>query len=75
MEMLAFSLRDYFLCNFKEVLGLQFYENSQNNHLGCLTLWGIIEQVTCGLEFIHFKRQFHRDIKPENSCLFLLQKH
>ena len=31
------------------------------------TIWDIIEQIACGLCFIHGCREVHRDLKPRNG--------
>jgi len=32
-------------------------------------VWEIMEQITCGVEFIHSLDWVHRDLKPQNSML------
>jgi serine/threonine protein kinase len=31
------------------------------------SIWDIMEQIACGLCFIHSCREVHRDLKPRNS--------
>jgi serine/threonine protein kinase len=68
MELLAFSLRDLFLRDFKTPLGPKFYcTPSVKDNLESLSIWGITVDMTAGLEYIHSKKQLHRDLKPENG--------
>jgi serine/threonine protein kinase len=45
------------------------------NHLTSLPLvsklWGIFQQITAGVGFIHERKMIHRDLKPENSITLL----
>lgn len=73
MELCAINLEDYIRKDFKTVLGLSQYLDplSATDEVGgwmsCLTLWGIMRQITSGLEFIHNHRELHRDLKPRNG--------
>jgi serine/threonine protein kinase len=71
MELCAFSLRDFLRAGIKVAMGKRFLESSSSddNGIGCLAVWGIFEQITQGLVFIHSQKEVHRDLKPENGEL------
>lgn len=47
---------------------------SANGTLECLSLWGIIKQITSGLAFIHSQGKLHRDLNPRNGTLRFLER-
>lgn len=74
MELCIFNLEDYILSNARETFGLSRYfsPSAMDDHLGCLSLWGIMTQITNGLVYIHSQRELHRDLKPRNSMFLNL---
>jgi len=77
MELCALNLDVFMNGELKMILEKEEFFNLQlpkaNEHnlidLSCLTVRGIIEQITRGLEFIHSKGEMHRDIKPSNGTM------
>jgi len=59
---------------------LQRFEATINRHFAQMgmcevrrfaIIWDIMEQIACGLSFLHDCGEEHRDIKPRNSTLIL----
>jgi serine/threonine protein kinase len=73
MELCIFNLEDYIVSNARETFGLSkyFWPPAMYDRQGCLSLWGIMSQITNGLTYIHFQHELHRDLKPRNSTLSL----
>jgi serine/threonine protein kinase len=72
MELCIFNLEDYIVSNARETFGLSKYfsPSAMEDEQGCLSLWGIMSQITNGLTYIHFQHELHRDLKPRNSTFF-----
>jgi serine/threonine protein kinase len=73
MELCIFNLEDYIVSNSRETFSLPKYlsPSAMKDEQGCLSLWGIISQITNGLTYIHIQHELHRDLKPRNSTFFL----
>lgn len=73
MELCIFNLEDYIVSNSRETFGLSKYfaPSAMDDELGCLSLWGIMTQITNGLAYIHSQHELHRDLKPRNG-IFLI---
>lgn len=69
MELCILNLEDYIQGDFRSILGTSRYYNPSflADTLGFLTIWGIITQISQGLEFLHANREMHRDLKPRNG--------
>lgn len=69
MELCILNLEDYILGDIMSSYGISKYVDprSAEDNLGCLSLWGIIKQITSGLKFIHSHGELHRDLKPQNG--------
>jgi hypothetical protein len=72
MELCILNLADYISGDIKSIYGLSKYIDPKSGleDLGCLSMWGIINQITDGLAYIHSHNQFHRDLKPQNGIPF-----
>ena len=70
LELCALDLNDYMSGDFKSVLGLSAFWDPQfaeDQDLGCLTIWKIMDHISNGLKFIHDNQAVHRDLKPSNG--------
>lgn len=74
MELCVFNLNDFIRGCPQDIFTSPNYWNFPKEHdpLACFSLWGIIQQITKGLEFIHSKDEIHRDLKPHNGWGLLL---
>lgn len=71
MELCEMNLEDYMQEHIASKLGPKYLDPIVNDELSCLSLWGIVRQITSGLEFIHKHRELHRDMKPQNGIFVL----
>jgi serine/threonine protein kinase len=69
MELCVFNLNDFIRGCPQDIFTSPTYWNFPKEHgpLACFSLWGIIQQITKGLEFIHSTDEIHRDLKPDNG--------
>lgn len=66
LEPCLLNLDDYVRGNIKSILTLpKFF--GQEKRLRCLTFWGIMQDISSGLSFMHSCSELHRDIKPRNG--------
>jgi serine/threonine protein kinase len=69
MEFCELNLDEYiegktpsgFLLENPRVLGAPFLER------GTWCIWDIMQQISCGVQFIHSCQEVHRDLKPRNG--------
>lgn len=70
MELCDMNLKDYIHSSVDIFVG-QYSSGSPhilpNRSKGPLYIWNIMEQVSCGIVFIHDEGCVHRDVKPANS--------
>lgn len=71
LEPCILNLDDYIKGDVKSILGLETYFNSmlqgEEETPRCLSFWGILKDVSSGLNFIHSSQELHRDMKPRNG--------
>jgi len=70
MELCEMNLEGY-MHEHASKLGLKYLDPIVDDELSSLSLWGIIRQITSGLDFIHNHRELHRDLKPRNGIFVL----
>src|SRR5277367_1332957 len=69
LEPCIMNLDDYVKGNIKSMLGLEKYFDPvlHERSLRCLTFWGIMKDISSGLNFMHSSHELHRDVKPRNG--------
>jgi len=78
MELCDMNLKDYILYSDEAVQ--RYQSGSECSELvlpsrsqGPYYIWVIMEQVSCGIAFIHDEGWIHRDVKPANSSPFTFE--
>lgn len=68
MELCDYNLETYIYSDRLPWLNEIYPSDPQSvNDIGLYNMWGIVEQIVLGLEFIHSHRLVHRDLKPRNG--------
>ena len=73
MELCDMNLKDYISSSDDVIVGhhtsgSQYYDIVlPSRSKGPYYIWNIMEQVSCGIVFIHSQGCVHRDVKPANS--------
>ena len=63
---------DQYIHRDKHVDSLMNYKMANNEGHLAFHICAILQQLLCGLEFIHSNRKVHRDLKPKNSKTYML---
>jgi serine/threonine protein kinase len=69
LEACILNLDDFIKGNVKSVVNTSNYFNPlvEEKSLRCLSFWGIMKDISCGLSYMHSLHELHRDMKPRNG--------
>jgi serine/threonine protein kinase len=73
MELCAFDLHDFVQAGIPQRIKLSAFLSTwpQMEVLRCFTLYGIMDDITSGLQFIHTEVEMHQDLKPNNGMVMM----
>jgi serine/threonine protein kinase len=79
-----FSLEYYYidmeLCNYDlrrfiySTEQIQFLSEVKRSQAKDDSIWHIVEDISCGVAFVHSQDCVHRDLKPDNSTIVSMNK-
>lgn len=71
MELCDINLEEYIQCTTRDVHGLMDWDKAIENGHGLFLIFAILQEILCGLNFIHTHNEVHRDLNPQNGsrCL------